>query len=57
MAAGLLHGDSTGALVARVDAKLLASGAPDAFAVTLEPTGGGSSPRGPVLLVGAISKG
>jgi anti-sigma-K factor RskA len=57
IAAGLLHGDPSGATVARIDAKLLASGAPDAFAVTLEPAGGGTAPRGPIMLVGALSKG
>jgi anti-sigma-K factor RskA len=57
MAAGLLHGDATGATVARVDTRLLASGAPDAFAVTLEPEGGVRSPSGPIVLVGSVSKG
>jgi anti-sigma-K factor RskA len=57
IAAGLLHGDASGTLVARVDTRLLASGAPDAFAITLEPKGGGIAPRGPIMLVGALSKG
>jgi anti-sigma-K factor RskA len=56
MRAGVFHGDDSGALVARVDPKLLASGAPDAFAFTLEPEGGGDAPRGPIMLVGALSK-
>jgi anti-sigma-K factor RskA len=55
--AGVFHGDASGALIARVDPKLLAKGAPDAFAFTLEPAGGGDSPRGPIMLVGALSKG
>ena len=56
IAAGMLHGDRNGALIARVDPSALAGGAPDAFAVTLEPAGGGTSPRGPIMLVGALSK-
>ncbi len=57
IAAGVLHGDASGALVMHVGSDLLASGAPDAFAVTLEPAGGGTAPRGPIMLVGALPKG
>jgi anti-sigma-K factor RskA len=56
IAAGLLHGDENGRAVAEVDSKLLTGGV-DAFAVTLEPEGGGTSPRGPIVLVGAVKKG
>lgn len=49
--AGLLKGASEGALVAAIDPTLLAGGSPDAIAVTLEPAGGGSAPRGPIVLV------
>jgi anti-sigma-K factor RskA len=56
IAAGLLHGDENGRAVAEVDSKLLTGGV-DAFAVTLEPEGGGKSPTGPIVLVGAVKKG
>ena len=54
IAAGLLRGGDGGQLVAAVDPGLLAEGAPDALAVTLEPAGGGPVPRGPIVLLGAI---
>ena len=54
--AGLLHGDENGRAVAEVDSKLLTGGV-DAFAVTIEPEGGGKSPTGPIVLVGAVKKG
>lgn len=54
IAAGLLHGDAAGAVVAAVDPALLQEGAPDAVAVTLEPAGGGPAPRGPAVLVGKL---
>ncbi|MHB8419301.1 MAG: anti-sigma factor domain-containing protein [Myxococcales bacterium] len=57
MPAGLLHGGATGTTVAHLDERLFAAGDPDAFAVTLEPAGGGPTPRGPIMLVGTISKG
>jgi anti-sigma-K factor RskA len=56
IAAGLLHGDEDGRAVAEIDGKLLAGGV-DAFAVTLEPEGGGTTPRGALLLVGTVKKG
>jgi anti-sigma-K factor RskA len=56
IAAGLLHGDENGRAIAEVDSTLLTSGV-DAFAVTLEPSGGGSTPRGPIVLVGKVKKG
>ena len=54
IAAGLLRGGDGGQLVTAVDPGLLAEGAPDALAVTLEPAGGGPAPRGPIVLLGAI---
>jgi hypothetical protein len=57
IAAGLLHPGSDGRTMAQIDPKLLAGDQPDAFAVTLEPEGGGESPRGPIVLVGALAKG
>ncbi len=56
IAAGLLRGDPdpNAPLVAAIDSRLLAGAPPDAIAVTLEPTGGGSSPTGPIVLVGKI---
>lgn len=56
IAAGLLHGDHEGSLVAVIDPALLAGGKPDAVAVTLEPGGGGEQPRGPIVLVGVVGK-
>jgi anti-sigma-K factor RskA len=55
--AGLLHGDSQGNLIATVEPKLMAAGAPDAFAVTLERSGGVPQPEGPIVLLGSIPKG
>lgn len=52
-AAGLLRADASGAVAAIIDPVLLEGGV-DAFAVTLEPEGGGESPRGPILMVGAV---
>jgi len=52
-AAGLLKADATGAVAAIIDPMVLEGGV-DAFAVTLEPEGGGESPRGPILMVGAV---
>jgi hypothetical protein len=52
--AGLLRGDATGALVTAIDPALLAGGAPDAIAVTLEAAGGRPQPEGPIVLVGKI---
>jgi anti-sigma-K factor RskA len=49
--AGILRGDS---LVMAVDPALLAGGAPDAMAVTLEAAGGRPQPEGPIVLVGKI---
>jgi anti-sigma-K factor RskA len=51
IAAGLLHGNDTAAVI---DPALLASA--DAFAVTLEPAGGGPAPRGELVLVGIVPK-
>jgi anti-sigma-K factor RskA len=63
IAAGLLSSDpgQSGAAGAprllEIDATLLAGAVPDALAVTLEPRGGGPTPRGPVVLFAAMSKG
>ena len=54
---GLLRPDPSGRFVAVVQKELLADGVPDALAVTLEPKGGGASPRGPILLVGSPGAG
>lgn len=54
-AAGLLRGTDGRPLYARIDPALLAGGA-DALAVTFEPPGGGSSPRGPIVILGALPK-
>jgi hypothetical protein len=54
--AGLLRPDETGATVATLDEKILAEGAPDAFAVTIEPQGGTQQPTGPIVLLGATPK-
>ncbi len=51
LAAGLLHGTDP---VAVIDPALLASA--DAFAVTLEPAGGGPTPRGELIMVGIVPK-
>jgi len=55
--AGLLHGDAQGNLIALIEPRLMASGAPDAFAITIERTGGVPQPEGPIVLVGAMPKG
>jgi hypothetical protein len=52
--AGLLRGGSDGALVSVIDPTLLAGGAPDAIAVTLETAGGKPQPEGPIVMVGKI---
>jgi hypothetical protein len=54
--AGLLRGDAGGRTVAAIDEQILASGAPDALAVTLEPQGGSPQPTGPIVLLGAVPK-
>lgn len=56
IAAGLLKGKAFdgGSLLAEIDPKLLGTTPPDAFAVTLEPKGGGEQPRGTLVLVGKI---
>jgi anti-sigma-K factor RskA len=56
IAAGLLHGDAKGNLIALIDPKLMTLGAPDAFAVTVERTGGVPQPEGPIVLLGAMPK-
>ena len=53
LAAGLLRANARGELALVVDSRLLEGGV-DAFAVTLEPAGGGEAPRGPILLVGKV---
>ena len=54
-AAGLLRGDPSGGVAAVIDPKVLSDGV-DAFAVTVEPSGGGTAPTGPIILVGVVSK-
>src|SRR5215831_6720856 len=56
IAAGLLRPGAGGRAIAQVDPRLLTPGQPDAIAVTLEPAGGGEQPRGPIVLVGTVSK-
>jgi len=55
--AGLLRGDSSGAVIASIDPALLGS-AFDALAVSVEPQGGSPTgkPTGSVVLVGPLSK-
>ncbi|MHB1843616.1 MAG: anti-sigma factor domain-containing protein [Deltaproteobacteria bacterium] len=55
--AGLFHPGAGGSALIAIDSKLLAQGAPDALAVTVEPTGGAPSPTGPNVLVGKVLKG
>jgi anti-sigma-K factor RskA len=56
IAAGLMRATDAGELLVEVDPKLLAGGA-DALAVTLEPEGGGPTPRGALVLVASLPKG
>jgi len=51
--AGLLRPAPGEPLLAEIDANLLAGGA-DALAVTVEPTGGGAVPTGPIVLVASL---
>jgi anti-sigma-K factor RskA len=55
IAAGLMRASDSGELLVEIDPKLLAQGA-DALAVTLEPEGGGATPRGDLVLVAAMPK-
>lgn len=55
ISAGLLPSDTAGLpTLARISRDLLASGAPDAFAITVEPAGGMPQPTGPIVLVGKV---
>jgi len=55
IAAGLLKGNGEGgSLIAQIAPEVLGATPPDAFAVTLEPKGGGEQPRGTLVLVGKI---
>lgn len=56
VSAGILHPDPTGMTIAAIPPEILSGGAPDAFAITLEPTGGMPQPTGPIVLVGALPK-
>jgi anti-sigma-K factor RskA len=56
IAAGLLKADASGMAVLEVDRRLL-DGPVDALAITLEPSGGGPVPRGPIMYVGTPKKG
>lgn len=52
--AGFLTADAKGRAIARIDyAELLAEGAPDAVAVTIEPSAGSLTPNLPPILAGA----
>jgi anti-sigma-K factor RskA len=52
---GLLPTDAAGLpTLARISRGLLSGGAPDAFAITVEPAGGMPQPTGPIVLVGKI---
>lgn len=55
ISAGLLAADAeTAATLAHIDPALLVDGAPDAIAVTVEPTGGMPQPTGPIVLLGKV---
>jgi len=54
IAAGLLRGTGAGQVIAAIDPALLAGGV-DGLAVTLEPQGGGTQPRGELVLVASLS--
>ena len=55
ISAGLLPVDDTGLpVLARIPRDLLAGGAPDAFAISVEPAGGMPQPTGPIVLVGKV---
>lgn len=53
ISAGLLDAE-VGATLAQIDPALLREGAPDAIAVTIEPTGGMPQPTGPIVLLGKV---
>jgi anti-sigma-K factor RskA len=55
ISAGLLPTDTAGLpTLARISRDVLAEGAPDAFAITVEPAGGMPQPTGPIVLVGKV---
>jgi anti-sigma-K factor RskA len=55
ISAGLLPTDEAGLpTLARISRDLLEGGAPDAFAITVEPAGGMPQPTGPIVLVGKV---
>lgn len=55
ISAGLLPTDDAGLpTLARISRDLLEGGAPDAFAITVEPAGGMPQPTGPIVLVGKV---
>jgi anti-sigma-K factor RskA len=55
ISAGLLPTDEAGLpTLARISRDLLAGGPPDAFAITVEPSGGMPQPTGPIVLVGKV---
>jgi len=53
ISAGVLKPGADVAL-ARIDPELLRAGAPDALAITIEPTGGMPQPTGPIVLLGKV---
>jgi anti-sigma-K factor RskA len=56
VSAGVLHSTEGGATIATIEPEVLGKGAPDAFAVTIEPEGGRPQPTGPIVLVGALPR-
>jgi len=54
--AGLLRRNAAGQAIAPISDNLLAPGAPDALAVTIEPQGGSPQPTGPIVLLGTVPK-
>jgi anti-sigma-K factor RskA len=53
IAAGLVKPDATGHVMMPIGKELMGGGA-DMLAVTLEPAGGGTAPRGPIIMAGAV---
>jgi anti-sigma-K factor RskA len=56
ISAGVLRASADGAVVAAIEPAQLAAGAPDALAVTVEPSGGVPQPTGPIVLVAPMPK-
>ena len=56
ISAGLLVTQAGGGGTLRVAAELLEVGAPDAFAISIEPKGGMPQPTGPIVLVAPVPR-